>query len=148
MPSVYTMTFDKVYGTQMGLCFPEENRVIVGRASISSFSRALTWPSEELSGSFSLGNNAGQDDGELFFPLSLDRGPDGRYFVLDAGNERIQVFDEDGGYLTQCGAGGEASFDFGRGRIATDFAGSIAVDDAGFIYVADVGNRWVQKFAP
>jgi len=30
--------------------------------------------------------------GALFYPLSFDVGSDGRIFILDAGNKRIQVF--------------------------------------------------------
>jgi hypothetical protein len=132
-------------GNRMGLCFPDQNRVLIGRPSVSSFSGTLTWPQETAQTSIVLGTGAGHEDGALFFPLSVDRGPDGRYFVLDAGNARIQVFDAEGNYLTQWGRDG---FDFGNGNVSTDFVGSIAVDDDGFICVADVGNRRTQKFAP
>ena len=93
---------------------------------------------------------AGHEDGALLFPLSVDRGPDGRHYVVDAGNSRIQASDADGGYLTQWGTrgGGEGQFQFGRGIVSTDFAGSICVDHEGYIYVADVYNQRIQKFAP
>jgi len=96
------------------------------------------------------GDGAGHDPGELLFPLSFDVGPDGRFFVLDAGNGCIQVFDAEGQYLTQWGRRGSepGEFDFGRGQGPGDFAGSIVVDADGNIYVADVGNRRIQKFAP
>ena len=87
----------------------------------------------------------------MVFPLSFAVGPDGRFLVLDAGNGRIQVFDAEGKYLTQCGhkGSGEGEFDFGNRALgAEDLAGSIAVDGQGFIYVADVGNKRMQKFAP
>jgi DNA-binding beta-propeller fold protein YncE len=117
---------------------------------LSFTSGTLTWPQDTARTSIVLGTGAGQADGALFFPISVDRGPDGRYFVLDAGNARIQVFDGEGNYLTQWGRGevGSNGFDFGHGNVSTDFVGSIAVDDDGFIYVADVGNRRIQKFAP
>ena len=82
-------------GNRMGFCSPDQNRVLVGRPSVSSFS----------------GTGAGQEEGALFFPLSVDRGPDGRYFVLDAGNARIQVFDAEGKYLTQWGGAKSARTD-------------------------------------
>ena len=87
----------------------------------------------------------------LYYPLSVDIGPDGRLYVLDAGNSRIVVFSQEGAYLTQFGSGDLVPFDFGTGQRfgdGLDFAGSIAVDDEGFIYVADVGNLRIQKFAP
>jgi tripartite motif-containing protein 71 len=77
-------------------------------------------------------------------PLSFDLSPDGRVYVLDAGNRRIQAFDTDGDYLTQW----SGEFGFGGGSVPSDFSGSIVVDDDGFIYVADVGNKRIQKFAP
>ena len=101
-----------------------------------------------------MGLGAGDGDGELHFPISFDVGPDGRIYVLDAANSRIQVFRPDGDYLTQWGGrgSGPGQFDFGVAlgveEESQEFVGSIAVDDEGFIYVADVGNRRIQKFAP
>lgn len=97
-----------------------------------------------------VGTGAGQGAGELLFPLSFAGAPDGRIFVLDAGNGRIQVFDAEGGYLTQWGhkGHGEGEFDFGSGQLPEDFAGSVAVDDKGYIYVLAVFNQRIQKFAP
>ena len=71
---------------------------------------ACRFTSTRQATSIVLGTGAGQEEGALFFPLSVDRGPDGRYFVLDAGNARIQVFDAEGKYLTQ----------WGRGEVGTD----------------------------
>lgn len=133
--------------TQLGICLPEENHIRfhpVGQTG----TRRIDWPRPD--DATRAGSGAGQGDGELFFPLSFDVASDGRIYVLDAGNARIQVFDESGGYITQFGSTGSdpGEFDFGSGHSASDFAGSIAVDDDGFIYVADVGNRRIQKFAP
>lgn len=141
-------TFDST--TLMAICLTEEHRVVLGRAGASSFSGLVFWPDEGRASTYVLGTSAGQDNGELIFPLSVDRSTDGRHFVVDAGNGRIQVFDADGDYLTQWGSKGSGpdQFDFGSGNVSTDFAGSIAVDDEGFIYVADVGNQRIQKFAP
>lgn len=105
------------------------------------------------------GGQIGGRPGDLLFPLSFDVGPDvddpsgqrsGNIFVLDAGNDRIQVYNTARQYVTQWGRPGSApgEFDFGRGARPEQFAGSIAIDDDGFIYVADVGNKRIQKFAP
>jgi hypothetical protein len=104
-------------GNRMGLCSPDQNRVLVGRPSVSSFSGTLTWPQETTATSIVLGTGAGQEEGALFFPLSVDRGPDGRYFVLDAGNARIQVFDAEGKYLTQWGGAKSARTDSISARV-------------------------------
>ncbi len=130
----------------IGICLPRDNQILI--TFKARFALAVQWPSFERSKN--LIANVGREEGEFFFPLSFDVGPDGRIFVLDAGNARIQVFDGEGNYLTQWGRKGtaEGEFDFGSGLVPEDFAGSVAVDGEGFIYVADVGNRRIQKFAP
>lgn len=130
---------------------PARNTVAVEQGVIRASAGIAPWPSETaFSTPTLLGIGAGQGNGEFIYPLSIDRGPDGNYYVLDAGNARIQVFDEDGNYVTHFGTKGSAlgEFDFGTGRVPEDYAGSIAIDDDGFIYVADPGNRRIQKFAP
>jgi DNA-binding beta-propeller fold protein YncE len=136
----------------MGMCLPERQLPVYVKTGVSPRGQLTGLPS--LAGLDntvkSLGAGAGKKAGAFFYPLSLDGSPDGRVYVLDAGNARIQVFDITGKYLTQWGheGSGEGEFDFGSGRVPEDFAGSVAVDSEGFIYVADVGNRRIQKFAP
>ena len=134
----------------IGICLPELQLVAFDRTGVFRPTGQLIWPFTTLKFVTILGTGAGQEAGEFLFPLSFDAGADGRLFVLDAGNARIQVFDQDGNYITQWGrkGSGAGEFDFGSGRRVEDFAGSIAVDDDGYIYVADVGNRRIQKFAP
>ena len=89
----------------------------------------------------------------MIAPLSFDAGADGRAYVLDAANARMQVFEIDlprRQYLTQWGrrGSGPGEFNFGAGSSFEDFSGSVAVDAAGFIYVADPYNQRIQKFAP
>jgi len=99
---------------------------------------------------WSLSDAAGPDPGSFLFPLSFAIGPNGRIYVLDAGNSRIQVFSADGEYITQWGrrGSGPGEFDFGQGMAPEDFRGSIAVDDGGYIFAADPGNRRIQVFSP
>ena len=42
----------------------------------------------------------GSGPGELSSPKDLDSGNDGRIYVTDTGNHRVQVFWEGSGYLT------------------------------------------------
>ena len=130
---------------RLGISLPHAQQVRVG--SESSFLR-LGEP--DYPAGVQIGSGTGRSDSEFVFPISLDGSHDGRVFVLDAGNARIQVFDALGRQVTGWGRKGsaEGEFDFGSGREPEDFAGSIAVDNEGFIYVADVGNRRIQKFAP
>lgn len=133
--------------TWVAMCHAEENRVVVGRLTVG-FTGALTWPTQAQATTFDIGTGLGSGDGQMVAPLSVARGPDGRFYVLDAGNARVQVFDADGTYVTQWRGSSDNSFDFGTGLTSTDLRGSIATDEDGFIYVADVGNRRILKFAP
>jgi hypothetical protein len=130
----------------LGVCQPQGNQVFFAKVRLRN--DAIQWPF--LSSTTRLSVGVGSSAGEFIFPLSFDVGPSGRIYVLDAGNSRIQVFDEEGNYITQWGSrgSGPGEFDFGSGLEPKDFAGSVAVDDDGYIYVADIGNRRIQKFAP
>ena len=133
----------------LGVCLPLDNSVRYAQLTSISPQRGPGWPVAGVVSS-RLGSGAGAEPGAFFFPLSFDGSADGRIYVLDAGNARIQVFDFEGNYITQWGrkGSGPGEFDFGSGGIPEDFAGSVAVDSEGFIYVADVGNKRIQKFAP
>jgi DNA-binding beta-propeller fold protein YncE len=62
-------------------------------------------------------------------------------FVVDEVNNRIQVFDPAGTYVTQWGSAGT-----GNGQFANPF--SIAIDSGGNLYVADEVNNRIQVFDP
>ena len=72
----------------------------------------------------------GSGHGEFNVPVQAAVGPDGKLYVLDAGNFRVQVFDADGGYLRSFGASGDTAGSFARPR-------GIAVDAASRVYVSD-----------
>ncbi len=66
-------------------------------------------------------------------------GPDGRVFVADGSNARVQVFKPDGTYLTQFG-----SFGTGDGQFAT--VDEIQAAPDGSIYTRDLGTERISKF--
>ena len=136
----------------LGMCLPVANAIHIGSLSRIRGLLQITFLEVVSSPELVLGTGVGNGNGEFISPLSFDRdpAPDGRFYVVDAGNSRIQVFDSEGGYLTQWGRHGAADdeFDFGTGSAPEDFAGSVVVDEEGFIYVADVGNKRIQKFEP
>lgn len=134
----------------IGLCLPSSNRILIGAGGINATTGALRWPFYSATGVQILGGMAGSGPEDVLFPLAVDGYPDGRIFVLDAGNARVQVFDEAGGYITQWGepGSGPGQFDFRGGATYEDFTGSLVVGDDGSVYVADVGNNRVQVFAP
>jgi uncharacterized protein (TIGR03663 family) len=84
------------------------------------------------------GAAAGTAPGQLLTPRNLAIGPDGRLYVTDSGNHRIQLFDSDGRFLYGWGTFGAEPGQFHE-------PWGIAVDE-NFVYVADTWNHRVQKF--
>lgn len=75
----------------------------------------------------------GAGPGEFNFPYDLAVGKDGKLYVVDAGNFRVQVFDRDGKYLSSFGSLGSQSGNFARPKeIAADAEGNLYVIDAIF----------------
>jgi DNA-binding beta-propeller fold protein YncE len=64
---------------------------------------------------------------------------DGRLFVADTGNNRIQVFTEAGAFINKWGTGGSGNGQFDGPR-------GIAIGGNGLVYVADSGNNRIQVF--
>lgn len=81
---------------------------------------------------FDIGSR-GSGPGELNFPYDVAVGREGRLYVVDAGNFRVQVFNHDGTYLKSFGGVGKGPGSFARPKeIATDAAGNFYVVDAAF----------------
>ncbi|MCA9957554.1 MAG: hypothetical protein KC443_00885, partial [Anaerolineales bacterium] len=80
----------------------------------------------------------GSAPGELSSPRNLAVAEDGRIYVADSGNHRIQVFAADGSYITSWGEFGTEPGQFNE-------PWGIAVDEQ-FVYVTDTWNHRLQKF--
>ncbi len=74
-------------------------------------------------------------------PTDLAIGREGRIYVLDGVNARIQVFDSQGKYLFKFGA-------FGSGKGELNMPVGLDVDRQGKVYVADSRNHRLQIFDP
>ncbi len=83
----------------------------------------------------------GSGQGEFNVPVQAAVGPDGKVYVLDAGNFRVQVFDAEGRYLHAFGSSGDTAGSFARPR-------GIAVDAEGRVYVSDAFFGNFQVFDP
>ena len=68
-------------------------------------------------------------------------GPDGKVYVSDSGNARVQVFTPQGRFVRQFG-----SFGSGRGQFERPY--HLAVDATGDVYVADDQAGTLSKFSP
>lgn len=75
----------------------------------------------------------GAGNGELNLPRDLAIGKDGRLYVVDGGNFRIQVFTREGQFVKSFGAIGKQYGQFARPKeIATDREGNVYVVDSAF----------------
>lgn len=79
-------------------------------------------------------------EGLFWGPRGIAVGKDGRVYVADTGNKRVQAFDSDGRFLFQFGGAGllDGSLDEPVG---------VAVTDAGELIVADTWNGRIQVFS-
>ena len=147
----------------VGICLPESHQLAVIEERIQG--SLMSW-SFKLVGDrvqAPVGSGIGHESGHFVFPLSFDAGPDGRLFVLDAGNDRIQVFDRDRKFVTKWGQRGDGPGEFAFGRVVSrNGAGRLfrkrrgrrgGIKQSTMIVgwigkVADVLNQRIQKFAP
>lgn len=69
--------------------------------------------------------------------------PDGKIYVADNQNNRIEIFSPNGTFVTVWGSGGTSASQF---YFSSELFSGISVDSKGYIYVADSANNRVQKF--
>jgi DNA-binding beta-propeller fold protein YncE len=83
----------------------------------------------------------GTGDGQFNHPASIEHDPNGqRIYIADLDNNRIQVLNSDGEFVTKWGTLGKGDGQFsGPGDIASD-------PSVEFIYFMDIDNNRVQKF--
>jgi len=81
----------------------------------------------------------GTGGGDFINPIGIAAGNGNRLYVAETGNNRVQIFDADGNYVSAFGTQGN-----GNGQ----FLGPHGVDvgPSGDVYVADAGNNRVQVF--
>lgn len=99
-----------------------------------------------ITGSFS--DSAVDDAGVAFsYPTDVAVASDGRLYVADGYNDRVQMFNPDGSFSRKWGGPFAANI-YGpfNGWFAT--VTSVAVGPKGNIFVADFYNDRIQKFAP
>lgn len=82
----------------------------------------------------------GKTDGQFDSPWGVTFGPQGRVYVADSANKRIQVFTPEGEFLGKWG-------ELGREPGTFDNSVDVAVNDAGQIYVVDLNNQRIQMFS-
>jgi DNA-binding beta-propeller fold protein YncE len=83
----------------------------------------------------------GTGPGEFNLPRDMAIGLEGRLYVVDGGNFRVQVFNADGSYRDSFGSVGRQLGNFARPK-------EIATDKDGNVYVADAAFGNFQIFGP
>ncbi|MBC7232245.1 MAG: TIGR03663 family protein [Chloroflexi bacterium] len=81
----------------------------------------------------------GTGEGQFNDPKGIAVDEEGKVYVVDTRNHRVQVFDGEGRYLRGWGRQGN-----GPGEFQEPWG--IAVDKAGNVYIADTWNHRIQKF--
>jgi DNA-binding beta-propeller fold protein YncE len=85
----------------------------------------------------------GSADGQFNTPRGIYADSSNRLFVCDAGNNRIQIFDLSGNFLTKFGAAGSGAAQFNTPYDVTVFgsAGSAVIS------IADYSNRRISQWS-
>ena len=117
----------RVYAVDTGGVESQSHRIVV----LDKFS------GEHL---FNIGTR-GKNVGNFNLPRDIEVGPDGRLYVVDGANFRIQVFESDGTYVSSFGDIGRQSGQFVRPK-------GIAIDPDGMVYVTDASHGNFQIFNP
>ncbi|MCA9400747.1 MAG: 6-bladed beta-propeller [Candidatus Omnitrophica bacterium] len=81
----------------------------------------------------------GREDGQFNAPAAIHYGWDNRIYVADTGNNRIQIFDQDGVFEYAFGQRGSKTGEFNAPQ-------GVAVNSRGMIFVADSNNHRIQMF--
>lgn len=92
----------------------------------------------------------GKGDGEFDCPGGIAISGDGRIYVADQTNHRVQVFDAEGKFLFQWGEYGTAEGQFGGGDAAYARTGGpqfIAIDPQGNVWTTEGMGCRVQQFS-
>ncbi len=96
-------------------------------------------PGKLAAGSKDQAWNRGIKEGEFRFPTNVTVDNEGKIYVIDALNFRVQVFNSQGEYLSSFGKLGDGFGQFARPK-------GVAVDSQGHVYVTDAGFNNVQIF--
>lgn len=98
----------------------------------SEHHRVMVFDAQSGNHLFDIGKR-GSANGELNLPRDVAVGKDGRLYVVDSGNFRVQVFDSDGKFVKNFGSIGKQTGSFARPKeVATDGEGNVYVIDSAF----------------
>jgi DNA-binding beta-propeller fold protein YncE len=109
----------RIYVTEIGGVQSENHRVRV-------------YDAQKGTHLFDIGKR-GSESGEFNLPRDVAIGKEGKLYVVDGGNFRVQVFDREGKFLKSFGKVGKQTGNFARPKeVATDRDGNVYVVDTAF----------------
>jgi NHL repeat len=137
----------------MSICKPSQRIVMVGLVAAVLLSAQLAFVAGQAAavtgyGEFTHFGGSGTGDGQLKEPAGVAvEEPSGDVYVVDKGNNRVEKFDAEGGYLSKFN--GSDNPKFPGGMLSPTW---IAVDNStgeskGDVYVADSGHDVIDKFS-
>ena len=130
---------DNVYVVDQG-----NNRVQVFD-STGTFSTTWGWGVDDGTSIFQICTSgcqdgiAGSGDGQFNSPEGIAIDSVGNVFIVDGGNDRVQVFDLNGNYLDKWGSAGSGDGQF-------TYPAGAATDANDFVYISDPDTSRFQKF--
>lgn len=86
-----------------------------------------------------IGSGEGSGNGQFYEPTGIAVSSDGKIYVVDSENNRVQIFDQGGRFIKAFGAKGK-----GTGQFRVPYGIAIGVD--GKLFVTDSKNSRVQVF--
>lgn len=119
---------------------PSENILVMDRPERGLYRVSLFSPDGQYQRTV-LECQQGDAPDQLKHPKGIATDRNGNIYIPDAGNNRIQRFDGQGGSLGAIGRAGDAPGEF-------SYPCDVAVDDIGSLYVADTYNGRIQKLTP
>lgn len=116
-----------------------EEVTLIGYNDVTAQER-LAGPPIEMVEELVIGARAADDFNYLFgrVPPRIVESDEGRIFVLDGGNQRVQIFDAQGEYVATLGRQGQGPGEFGQ-------PGAIFID-GDMLHVWDVVNRRITRW--
>jgi sugar lactone lactonase YvrE len=124
-----------------GLAIDRENRLLY--VSDVSLDQVLVYDADTLKLKRKIGTSGHNHElttpGDFAKPTGLAVDPEGNLYVCDTLNDRIEIFDADGKFISTYGKNGDGPGYFGRPK-------GIAIDGDGHIWVADGMVDRVQVF--
>ncbi len=99
----------------------------------------VTQSSEDPNQPLFVWGTGGSDNGQFSNPEGIAINASGNVFVVDSGNNRVQVFDQAGKFVHAWGTAGSEDGQFQSPH-------GIALDNQSNVYVVDTGNNRIQVF--